>query len=147
MDINLVVGAVGIPVAVAFLNFMVRLALKMAISPSSDLLLVLLCLDMTNLISMDFFKNVVQSDIVRVNLQPIVFFLMFCTLLAWLLNILAVERRYEARQTAQTQQAQKDHYFVGDFDCLKAILLLASFLLSIAIFGLHIGAIVYGVEG
>ncbi|PNO55269.1 hypothetical protein MC64_007080 [Aeromonas caviae] len=145
MDINLLVGTIFIPVAIACLNFLVRLWGKLAISPSSDLLLVLLCLDITNLISMDFFKKVVQSELVRGNLSPIVGVLMICTLAAWLTNILAVEKGYEARQAIKEK---KDRYFVGSFDCKKFLLLGVSFVLSVVIFGLHIGTIIYnGVEG
>ncbi|HDZ8929246.1 TPA: hypothetical protein RUX58_004017 [Aeromonas dhakensis] len=99
------------------------------------------------MVSMDFFRKVVQSELVKTNLQPVVVFLMLFTLAAWLFNILKVEKRYEARQAEQPLQAHKEAYFWGDIDFKKLQLLGSSFLLSVIIFGLHIGTILYGMEG
>lgn len=143
MDVTLVMGTVGVPLMIAILNFVVRYLGKLGISPSSDLLLVLLCLDMANLVSMDFFKAVVQSEVVKTNLQAIVLTLMFLTLITWLVNILAIERKYQDRLSEPALSL-----VFGKIDMAKILLLGISFVFSVVVFGLHIGIILYkSVEG
>ncbi|MEZ6964720.1 hypothetical protein [Aeromonas sp. S9(2024)] len=140
MDMALLTGTVGVPLMIAVLNFVVRYLGKLGISPSSDLLLVLLCLDMANLVSMDFFAKAVQSDFVKANLQPVVMLLAFSTLILWIVNIWGIERKY---QDCVATSSHGSAPLPWQVDCKKMLLLGASFLLSVLVFGVHIFAILY----